>query len=173
MDQILGLLMIVGIRIGLSIIVTMRMVYALQGRKLYSTVIGFFEATLFVLVIANIRDQLDDPVTLIFYSIGFGIGSALAIMLENKIALGTLVATVILEGLDNDDLIDGIRRGGLGCTILSGSGKTGLREVLIISLHRRDITRLRKLIMKFAPEAFVSVELVNPLRGTMQRLKTH
>lgn len=154
-------------------IVSFRTIYSLQGRKLISSFFGFFEASLFALIVIKIIGQVDDPVILIVYGLGYGAGCMFAVMLEQKIGLGNLVATVILQGIDNDELIKTIREEGLGVTVLNGDGRKGPRDVLIVSLHRKDLINFKRIISHGAEDAFVSVAPVNALGGYIKRLRTH
>lgn len=173
MEHVLNILLIFVVRVISSMIVSFRTIYSLQGRKLISSFFGFFEASLFALIVIKIIGQVDDPVILIVYGLGYGAGCMFAVMLEQKIGLGNLAATVILQGIDNDDLINRIREEGLGVTVLNGDGRKGPRDVLIVSLHRKDLINFKKIISDGAKDAFVSVAPVNALGGYIKRLRTH
>lgn len=173
MEHVLNILLIFVVRVISSMIVSFRTIYSLQGRKLISSFFGFFEASLFALIVIKIIGQVDDPVILIVYGLGYGAGCMFAVMLEQKIGLGNLAATVILQGIDNDELIKTIREEGLGVTVLNGGGRKGPRDVLIVSLHRKDLINFKKIISDRAEDAFVSVAPVNALGGYIKRLRTH
>ncbi|MDO5689261.1 MAG: DUF5698 domain-containing protein [Tissierellia bacterium] len=158
------------IRVISSMIVSFRMIYSLQGRKLLSSFFGFFEATIFVVIVMQIMSDLENPVILGIYAGGYALGGVLAVMLEQKIGLGELVATVMLPSIDNEELIKEIRDSGLGVTVLQGEGKRGIRDVLVVSLHRKDLITFRRLITSREPKAFVSVASVYANGGTMKRL---
>ncbi len=170
MDKFWMLVFIFTIRVISSMVVSFRTIYSLQGRKLISSFFGFFEATIFVVIVMQILDELSNPVVLCVYSLGYALGGVFAILLEQKIGLGNLVATVMLPGIDNDAALAEIRNRGLGVTLLQGEGKRGPRDVLIVSLHRKDLLSFRKLIMTLEPKAFVSVASVYANGGYMKRL---
>lgn len=173
MEMITELLLILVVRIFSSMIVSFRTIYSLQGRKAISSFFGFFEASLFALIVIRIMDKVDNPWILLVYGIGYGAGTMFAVALEQKIGLGNLVATVILPGIDNDGLINRIRDVDLGVTLLQGDGKNGPRDVLIVSLHRKDLDKFRRVVLKYSENAFVSVSPVNASGGYIKRLNTH
>ncbi|MDO5717438.1 MAG: DUF5698 domain-containing protein [Tissierellia bacterium] len=172
MNFILSVLNIFIIRAIGSMVVSFRIIYSLQGRKLLSSCFGFFEASLFALIIVETMQKLGNPIVLCAYGLGFGAGSMFAVILEQKIGLGNLSATVILQGMDNDDLIDDIRDCGLGVTVLCGEGRNGPRDVLIVSLHRKDAIKFRQMILNRRKDAFVSIYPVNASNGYIKRLRS-
>ena len=67
-----------------------------QGRKLQAALIGFFEISIYVTALSKVVSNLDNPLNLFSYALGFACGTYLGITVENKIALGNC-STIILN----------------------------------------------------------------------------
>ena len=68
---------------------TMRTICIVQGRSKTAFVLGFFEVTLWLLVLSSVMNEiLLRPVLMVFYALGFSTGNVVGIRLERKIGFG-------------------------------------------------------------------------------------
>lgn len=144
---------------------TIRMLMVVQGRKIQAAVIGFFEATIYIAALGKVMGSLNDPWKLLAYGLGFACGNIVGITIENKIALGNLEAQIVLRGTENDYLVDKLRENKFGVTVIEGQGKEGPKDVLIIALNRKDLSRLQKIVHDFDRRIFITVNNINPISG--------
>lgn len=165
MHLILGYLLIFSARVADVTLATIRTLMVVQGRKVQAALIGFFEVGIYVTVLGKVVSSLDNPMNLLSYCLGFAAGNFVGITIENKIALGNLSAQIILKTDDNHELIEQLREKGFGVTIIQGEGIRGPKEILTIALHRKDLSRLRKLIYEYEKDAFITVSSINPISG--------
>lgn len=165
MNLILGYLLIFLARLVDVSMGTMRTLMVVQGRKWPAALIGFFEISIYVLALSKVVNNLDNIFNLLSYSLGFAAGNFVGIMIENKIALGKLAVRVILKSEDNNELIELLRDAGFGVTVISGTGKEGIREILNIIIDRKKLTSLQKLLSDYDETAFIMVNSINPIRG--------
>lgn len=144
---------------------TIRTLMVVQGRKVQASIIGFFEVTIYIVVLGKVVSSLDNPMNLLFYALGFAVGNYVGITIEHKIALGNLGAQIILKTDGNKELIDLLRENKFGITVLNGYGKEGPREVLSVALNRKDLMKLRNLVYEYDPNAFITVNNISPISG--------
>ncbi|MDO5717439.1 MAG: DUF5698 domain-containing protein [Tissierellia bacterium] len=144
---------------------TVRTIFMVQGRKFIVMLIGFFEAIVYVVVLGKIVSDLDDPMKIIFYGLGFAAGNYVGLIIEEKLALGELAVNVVLRDSDNDDLIAEIRDNGFGVTLIEGQGRTMMRDFLVIVIKRKDLRRLKSIIDSYDKKAFLMTSTVDPING--------
>lgn len=140
--------------VGLS---TLRILFIGQGRRLLAASTGFFEAIIWLTVVSQAFQHLDNPLCYIAYGGGFAMGNVVGMMLEGKLRLGLQVARVI-GAFDTAALEKRLRETDIGFTRLEGHGAQGPVAVLFTVVRRRDVTRLLALVEEVAPQAFVSIE---------------
>lgn len=172
MDAVLRTyLLVFAARFIISAFVSMRTIYSIQGRKFLAPFMGFFEASIFVMIMSGMMGDLDKPLLLLAYGLGYGGGSVFGMLVEDKIGLGRMRARIIPKGVDNDRLKQMIWDRNLGLTTFDGMGRDGVREILVVSLERKDLIDFRKLVHQIDPEAFVSIMPVNARGGFMKRMQ--
>ena len=69
-----------------------------QGNRIIAPILGF-EVLVWVIVISQIMQNLNNPLNYIAYALGFAIGNYLGIQAEDKLAIGHLVIRLfVTEG---------------------------------------------------------------------------
>ncbi len=145
---------------------TLRTLMVVQGRKVQAAVIGFFEVGIYVTILGFVvKDLSDNPIKLLVYCLGFATGNYVGITIENKIALGNLLAQIVPKNSENQNLIQALRENGFGVTVIQGEGIDGSKEVLTVALNRKDLDSLKKLVYKYDEKAFITVNSINPISG--------
>jgi len=144
---------------------TIRTLMVVQGRKLQAALIGFFEISIYVTALSKVVSNLDNPLNLFSYALGFACGTYLGITVENKIALGNLAVQIILKISDKDQLIKELREKGFGVTVTEGQGLEGTREILNVAIKRKDLETLKKKVYEYDEKAFITVNSINPISG--------
>lgn len=165
MTFILGYLLIFFARVSDVTLATIRTLMVVQGRRLQAALIGFFEVSIYVTALSKVVSSLDDPLKLLSYALGFACGNYFGITIENKIALGSLAAQIILKSSNNKELIGVLREKGFGVTVLVGEGLEGPREVLNVVINRKDLENLKKTVYEYDERAFITVNNINPISG--------
>lgn len=136
-----------------------------QGRKTQAAMIGFFEVGIYITALSRVVNSLDNPLNLLFYCLGFATGNYVGITIENKIALGNLLAQIISKSEENEELISILRSNGFGITIIEGQGLEGPRDIIQVALNRKDLNKLKKLVYEINKDAFITVNNINPISG--------
>lgn len=135
---------------------TVRILMLMRGRSLVAAIIGFFEVSIYILALGQVIGNLNDPVRLVIYALGFATGNYIGSHIEERLALGFATAQVI--SLDKSDkMAEIMREQGFGVTVLEGCGKHGTHQILHILLKRKDLPCFMSIIRDVDNQAFVSV----------------
>lgn len=144
---------------------TLRTIFMVQGKKLLVFLMGTVEAVVYVVILGKIVSDLNDPIKILAYGLGFAAGNVVGILIEERLALGELAVEVILTSADNDALIEEIREQGFGVTVINAQGKTFYRDYLIIIIRRKAFPKLVQTIKAYDEQAFIMSTAVDPVSG--------
>lgn len=136
---------------------TMRIISLSRGLRKIAPVLGFFEILIWLFAIRQIFNHLNNPVCYLAYAGGFASGIFTGMWIEEKLALGLRVIRVITK-LDAKNLITELRRLGYGVTVADAEGNKGKVKIVFTLVKRSDIPEIIKLIKRFNPKAFYSIE---------------
>lgn len=165
MTVLLGALLIYCLRIVDVSIGTLRTLYMVRGDRLRAVPLAFCESLVWVIAISRIMQQLDQPANLVAYAAGFASGTFTGITIERWIASGWILARIVERG-DETMLANAIRAAGFGVTVVRGEGREQQpqRLLFVVALRKRG-QELLDLVSKSDPDAFVTVDSVQPAMG--------
>jgi uncharacterized protein YebE (UPF0316 family) len=143
---------------------TVRMLAIIHGQKSVVWILGFIEATLFVLVLAGVITNLDDPLNMLAYALGSATGSAFGMFLESKVAPGHSLIR-ITSSSRGTLLLDTLHDEGLGATEVPGIGLSGTVSVIYCFTRRKLVRTVKDQVLALDPEAFITVHHVRQLGG--------
>jgi len=137
---------------------TMRTIMVIRGHTVVAMGLGFVEVTIWVFavtpVVMGVRDH---PFLALAFAGGFATGNAAGILLERKLALGTVVVRLISRraGAELTQLVADLAS---GTAVFEGNGLDGPRTLLYASCPRKRLNpRLRK-VRANEPDLFYVVE---------------
>jgi uncharacterized protein YebE (UPF0316 family) len=136
---------------------TVRIIFVARGRKLLAPALGLVEITTWLFAIGQVMRNLDDVGCFAGFALGFALGNYLGILIEKRLALGTLTVRTITNR-DALGLVDGLRAAGFGVTRLTGEGATGPVQMVFSVIQRKQLNRALAIVRRFDPQAFYSVE---------------
>ena len=136
---------------------TIRIIVVSRGNKRVAPLLGFFEVFVWILAIGQIMQNLNNWVCYIAYAGGFASGNFIGMMIEEKLAMGTLVIRIISQK-DTHALVDNLSSEGYGVTEIEAKGKFSKVNVLYIILKRRQLQEAQHIIQSNNPSAFYTVE---------------
>ncbi len=136
---------------------TVRIIFIARGRKFLAPLLGFFEVSIWLLAISQIMQNVNNLVCFIAYAFGFATGNFIGILIEEKLAMGTLIVRIILAEKDTT-LKERLFDAGFGVTVIDGRGKNGAVEMLFSVIKRRDLDKIVGIIEECQANAFYSVE---------------
>ncbi|HRW80674.1 MAG TPA: DUF2179 domain-containing protein [Desulfomonilia bacterium] len=136
---------------------TVRIIFINRNLRSYAAFIGFFEVLIWLMVIRQIFQQLDNPLCFIAYAAGFAAGNFVGIIIENRISIGRVIVRIITRR-EADDLVAFLRSAGYGITVIEAEGVTGPVKVIFTIVERSNIEHIVGMIKQYNPQAFYSVE---------------
>lgn len=115
---------------------TLRTVSVVQGRRAFSAALGFFEALIYIAVVAQVLRNFDHAAYAFAYAAGFALGTYLGIVVEQHLGFGTQLACFITyKGNAMSAALDGA-----GYPVARVEGKAGRGDV---SLFYVEVPRRR------------------------------
>ncbi len=144
---------------------TIRIVMISKGQRLLAPLLGFFEILIWLLAISSIFKNLDNFVCYIAYASGFALGNYVGLIIEEKLAVGT-VRVQIITRKDGTQLIQNLIAAGYRLTYLDAKGCFGDVSIVYSIIKRTGIKKLERLVMETNPKAFYTVEDVKFVNQT-------
>lgn len=136
---------------------TLRIILVSKGNKVLAPILGFFEILIWVVAIGQIMNNLNNYINYIAYAGGFAMGSYIGMLLEEYLAMGSLVVRVI-SPMNGENLVKAFKEKGYGATRVEGEGSMGRVQLVYSIVKRDDMPEVTKIIQGFNPKAFYSVE---------------
>lgn len=143
---------------------TVRTIMVVKGKKLQAALIGFVEIIVYLLAINKVLSNIGDIGNLLSYASGFAMGNYLGIILEEKIAIGILIAQIVTTK-NIDEFSEHLREKGFGVTVMEGYGKEGKIHMLRVVLDRKIIQKFEHAIEEYDDEAFITISDARNIKG--------
>lgn len=138
---------------------TIRIIYMLGGRRLTATLLGFFEAFIWLLVIREIFKHLDNWLCYVAYPAGFACGIFVGMIIEEKIAYGKVIVRIITRK-DVNQLIQYLNSQQFRFTKVEAEGPDGKENLVFTVLDRERLDELLNKLKELIPTAFYTIEKV-------------
>lgn len=136
---------------------TLRVIFIGRGMKYSASALGFFEVSIWLYAIGQVMTNLSDLRCALAFAGGFTMGNFLGMLIEQKLALGSVVVRVITHK-GAGPLVDGLRQAGYGVTCLEGEGATGPVEVIFTVVPRSELCAVVAVLKGFDEGVFYSVD---------------
>lgn len=144
-------------RLGDVSLGTLRMIFTINGMRWLPAALGFVEVVIWVVAVGNAVANLDQPLVLIGYAGGFAMGTVLGAVIEERIAIGYRIVTIV-NPIVEVHLAASMRESGFAVTQVAGQGRAGPVEVVIAVVRRRSLPGLAARVRELVPSAFMTVE---------------
>jgi uncharacterized protein YebE (UPF0316 family) len=151
------------LRIGDMSLDTIRLLYVVRGRKRLAWILGFFQSLIFVVAISSVLTHLDNPLNVLGYAAGFATGNVVGMIIEERLAIGYVMVTVI-SPLRGAVIAEKLRASGYAVTEISARGRDGMVSMLNCSVRRKETDDVETVILEADPQAFITADDVRPLR---------
>ncbi|MBO0419897.1 DUF2179 domain-containing protein [Vagococcus fluvialis] len=135
---------------------TLRFMLTMKGYRLAAPLVSMLEITIYIVGLSLVLDHIDSPINIFVYALGYAVGISVGIRIEDYLALGYIMVTVILPVDElKPNLTSLIREEGYGVTQSFGEGRDGQRVILEILSTRKSERALYKLIKELDERAFI------------------
>lgn len=136
---------------------TFRIVMVSKGKRTIAPLLGFIEVFIWIVVVGNIIQNLDNWANIFAYSAGFATGNYIGLLIEEKVAMG-IVRIQVITAVTADQLIENLKSAGYGITYHDAIGANGKVSIIYSIINRADLPKVVKLIRETNPNAFYSIE---------------
>lgn len=145
---------------------TIRIIFISRGFKYIAPLIAFIEINIWLLAIAQIILNLDNPVCAIAYAGGFALGNLVGIVIEEKLSIGSVIVRIITRH-ESDKIIDCLKSKKYGVTIVDAKGNKGDVKIIFAVVRRGDLKKILDDVKSIHPDAFYTVENVRTVEKAM------
>lgn len=146
-------------RVGDVSINTLRIMFMMNGKKDIAPILGFFEALIWLLAIGQIIQNIDNPVSYLAYAAGFGTGTYVGMLFDEKLALGRVLVRVISPH-PLLELFDYMKEREYRFTSLGAEGRYGKVNLLFTVLKRENLQTFIAKVKSIDEQAFYTIESV-------------
>lgn len=136
---------------------TIRVIMISKGYRKLAPYIGFVQVLIWIITITRIMENLDNWVTYVAYAAGFGAGTYIGMVVEEKMAMGNELIRIITRH-DASELTQALRDNGFTVTYTTGMGRDGEVGILFLVIKRKALNSAISLVKKHNPNAFYTIE---------------
>jgi uncharacterized protein YebE (UPF0316 family) len=152
---------------------TMRSIFTSRGMRNWAPVLGFVETFIWIVAVSSIVKHAQNVAAYVGYAGGFATGTFVGMMIESRLAMGTLTVRAIIRR-DPKQLLQNLLDAGFGITTVDGHGATGDVKIIYSTVKRADLPAVIDIFHRNLPGAFLSVEEVRSTeQGVFPRDKNH
>ena len=120
---------------------TLRLIVVAKGKKIFGAILQFIIAFVWVIttgiVVVNIKD---DPLKVVFFALGSLIGSYLGSFIEERIALGEDMLTVITNDNSSNEIIEKLSSYNYPVYKLKSENKNTF--ILLVMSHKKNRSKI-------------------------------
>ena len=138
---------------------TLRIIFTSRGLRNLAPVLGFVETFVWIIAVSSLVKHAQNVVAYVGYAGGFAMGTFVGMLIENRLAMGTLTIRAIIRR-DPKELIESLHNAGFGVTAVDGRGSTGEVKIIYSTVKRADLPVIIDIFHQILPGAFLSVEEV-------------
>lgn len=160
-------LLIVVARVADVSLGTLRTVYIVQGRKGVAFLLGFVEVLIWLIVVARVIQNVQQPAYAVSYALGFGLGTYVGILLEDWFRMGEQVVRIFSRR--GEAMAEALREAGFVVTRFEGKGREGPISLLFLQVPRRRVRDVVRPALRIDPECFYIVDDVRMTSGYRRR----
>ncbi len=149
---------------------TVRIIVVMRGHRVAAALLGFAESIVWILAVSQVLIHIRESwITLIAYGAGFGAGTLIGMVIEQRVALGEQVIRVV-----NTDtslaLAEALRAEDWRVTEVQGQGAKGPVEICFLAMPRRHTQATVERILALCPTAFITVQDLRDTSTAFTRL---
>lgn len=143
-----------------------RLLLVTRGYAWQAALIGFVEIIIYVIALGSVLTGGSmDFYKILAYAGGFASGTLIGTSIEERVAVGYTAVQIFCGPQVCANISAQIRSKNFGVTRISGEGRSGPRDILIVTAKRRDLPHMLALLDEIAPDTFYSISDVRSLRG--------
>ncbi|MFU8771683.1 MAG: DUF2179 domain-containing protein [Anaerolineales bacterium] len=151
--------MIFALRVTDMSLDTLRVLFVMRGKKPITWFLGFFQASIFIIAITSVIQDINNPLSVV----GYAAGNVVGMLIEERLAIGHIFIRII-SSRQGPAITKKLRNEGYAVTAIPAFGKDGTVFLLNCSVLRKNVDRVQKIVNQVDPEAFITAEDIRPVR---------
>jgi uncharacterized protein YebE (UPF0316 family) len=159
-----GAALIMALRVVDVSLDTMRVIFAIRGKRGIAAMLGFVQALIWIFAVGNAVRHLDSILHVLGYAGGYALGTFVGVTIERAIAYGVAMVRIVSRH-GGVEIAEALRDRGFGVTEFAGFGRDGSVEILNTVVQRSQIPEVVALVERWDSSAFVTVEEPRVLQG--------
>lgn len=145
---------------------TVRIVLITKGERGKGAILGVIEVIIWLSLVSTVLSNVtEDPMKVVVYAIGFGMGNYLGSIVEEKIALGTTRIEIIVLQEHAQEVTTALREEGYAVTEIDGCGKDHERKILISIVPRKLVKHYVEIAKAKQSNAMITISDSKPIYG--------
>ncbi len=161
MELIFSALIIFSLRLADQSLGTMRALLVTKNKPIYAALIGLVESAIWIVAISQVIKDIDDPILIGAYAVGFATGTILGTYIERIVGVGNIVVRVFCPA-NSPSVAETLRENGHGVTVIDGEGKDGPVKIYLCVIPRRKLKSVLVMIKEINQNAFITTDMANP-----------
>ncbi len=154
---------------------TVKTIFIIENRQITAPVLGFFEATIYVIAASIVFNDLGNPYNIVGFGLGFGLGTGIGMVMAQRLGLGSVEVRMISQA-DVQPVADALREAGYRLTVTDGIGRDGPVTMLNMTLRKRNVPRTLEVARPWLDRCFVTIggePLPNNSRSSVMNVLKH
>jgi uncharacterized protein YebE (UPF0316 family) len=128
-----------------------------KGMRGKATILSFIEVLIWIIIVAQIFQNLDNWLNYVAFAGGFATGTYIGMFIEERMKMGVQIFRIIV-GEESENLAQKLNEANFRVTEIEGKGKYGPVKILFTVAKRKRWYDLAEVVNQHAPDAFYSVE---------------
>ena len=162
MELLISALFIFCLRLADQSLGTMRARLVSRNKPIYGALIGLIESVIWIIAVAKVINDINEPILIAGYAIGFAAGTILGYYAERILGFGDVVIRVFTS-IKSPSVAQALRGQGYGVTVINGEGRDGAVRIYWCIIPRRKLKSVLKIITEINPDAYVTTDSANPI----------
>lgn len=144
-------------RISDVTLATVKLMFVVNNARKIAAVLGFFEALITIVALSRIVQDASNSIAYIMYAAGFATGTYIGMLIEEKLAYGSVVVRVISKKIP-DALLAHLAENQYRYSMMDANDQSGNTQVLFTVCKRKKLAALLTHLEQIAPQALYTIE---------------
>lgn len=143
---------------------TLRIIFVARGKRYIAPLLGFVEVFIWIAAVGQLVRNIANLSGYLAYAAGFAIGNYIGLLIEEKLAIGTLIIRVIVNR-DAPQLVERLQAARFGVTSFDAIGSSGPVKVIYTVVKRKELPEVENILFTINPHFFSTVEEIRSARA--------
>lgn len=150
---------------------TLRIIFVSKGQKNIAPFLGFFEVFIWIVAIGQIMQGANNLYCYVGYAAGFATGNYVGMIVEERLAVGTLLIRAITSK-DGLELVKLLSAKGHGATSFRAEGSMGNVNIVYSVVNRKSMGEVVTILKEYDPKLFFTLEDIRKVNAGIFTEKT-